>query len=202
MGQGTAARTLTLDLPPFTLVGATTRTGLLTSPLRDRFGMTFRLDYYEPGELAAIVARSARILGVEIAPDAAEEIAGRSRGTPRVANRILRRVRDVAQVRHEGAITTAIAQRGARPARSGRGGARAARPRPAPRDRREVRRRAGRRRHARRVARRGARHDRVRLRAVPPPARLHRAHAARAHDHRARPRARRRRCRAADERLF
>jgi holliday junction DNA helicase RuvB len=110
MGQGTAARTLTLDLPPFTLVGATTRTGLLTSPLRDRFGMTFRLDYYEPGELAAIVTRSARILGVEIASDAAEEIAARSRGTPRVANRILRRVRDVAEVRHEGAITTAIAR--------------------------------------------------------------------------------------------
>ncbi|MDX6480702.1 MAG: holliday junction helicase RuvB [Gaiellaceae bacterium] len=110
MGQGTAARTLTIDLPPFTLVGATTRTGLLTSPLRDRFGMTFRLDYYAPGELAAIVARSARILGVEIAADAAEEIAARSRGTPRVANRILRRVRDVAEVRHEGAITTAIAR--------------------------------------------------------------------------------------------
>ncbi len=110
MGQGAAARTLTIDLPPFTLVGATTRTGLLTSPLRDRFGMTFRLDYYEPSELATIVARSARILGVEIAADAAEEIAGRARGTPRVANRILRRVRDVAQVRHAGAITTAIAR--------------------------------------------------------------------------------------------
>ena len=110
MGQGTAARTLTLDLPPFTLVGATTRTGLLTSPLRDRFGMTFRLDYYEHGELAAIVVRSARILGVEIAADAADEIAGRARGTPRIANRILRRVRDVAEVRHEGAITTAIAR--------------------------------------------------------------------------------------------
>ena len=110
MGQGTAARTLTLDLPPFTLVGATTRTGLLTSPLRDRFGMTFRLDYYEDGELATIVRRSAGILGVEIAGDAADEIAGRARGTPRVGNRILRRVRDVAQVRHEGAITTAIAQ--------------------------------------------------------------------------------------------
>jgi holliday junction DNA helicase RuvB len=110
MGQGAAARTLTLDLPPFTLVGATTRTGLLTSPLRDRFGMTFRLDYYEQGELAAIVGRSARILGVEIAGDAADEIAGRSRGTPRIANRILRRVRDVAEVRHEGSITTAIAR--------------------------------------------------------------------------------------------
>ncbi len=110
MGQGAAARTLTLDLPPFTLVGATTRTGLLTSPLRDRFGMTFRLDYYEPGELAQIVVRSARILGVAIAAEAADEIAGRARGTPRIANRILRRVRDVAEVRHEGSITTAIAR--------------------------------------------------------------------------------------------
>jgi Holliday junction DNA helicase RuvB len=110
MGEGAGARTLTLDLPPFTLVGATTRTGLLTTPLRDRFGLTFRLDYYEPGELASIVHRSARILGVEIETDAAEEIASRSRGTPRIANRILRRVRDVAQVRHRGAITTAIAR--------------------------------------------------------------------------------------------
>ena len=110
MGEGAAARTLTLDLPPFTLVGATTRTGLLTTPLRDRFGLTFRLDYYDPVELGAIVNRSARILGVDIASDAAEEIAGRSRGTPRIANRILRRVRDVAQVRHQGAITTEIAQ--------------------------------------------------------------------------------------------
>jgi len=110
VGQGPAARTLTLDLPPFTLIGATTRTGLLTTPLRDRFGMTFRLDYYEPRELAAIVRRSARILGVEIADDAAEEIARRSRGTPRIANRILRRVRDVAEVRHAGAITTEVAR--------------------------------------------------------------------------------------------
>jgi Holliday junction DNA helicase RuvB len=110
MGQGVSANTLTLTLAPFTLVGATTRTGLLTSPLRDRFGMTFRLDYYDPGQLAQIVKRSARILGVEIADDAAEELSGRSRGTPRIANRILRRVRDVAQVRHEGSITTAIAR--------------------------------------------------------------------------------------------
>src|SRR5712692_7418914 len=100
VGQGPAARTLTLDLPEFTLVGATTRTGLLTTPLRDRFGMTFRLDYYEPHELGTIVRRSARILEVEIADDAADEIARRSRGTPRIANRILRRVRDVAEVRH------------------------------------------------------------------------------------------------------
>jgi holliday junction DNA helicase RuvB len=110
MGEGAAARTLTLDLPPFTLVGATTRTGLLTTPLRDRFGLTFRLDYYEHDELGSIVHRSARILGVEIASDAAEEIARRSRGTPRIANRILRRVRDVAEVRHRGAITTDIAR--------------------------------------------------------------------------------------------
>src|SRR5713101_5488599 len=109
VGQGPAARTLALDLPPFTLVGATTRTGLLTTPLRDRFGMTFRLDYYVPEELARIVRRSACILAVQIEADAAAEIALRSRGTPRVANRILRRVRDVAEVRHEGAVTTEIA---------------------------------------------------------------------------------------------
>jgi Holliday junction DNA helicase RuvB len=110
VGQGPAARTLTLDVPPFTLVGATTRTGLLTTPLRDRFGMTFRLDYYEPEELGLIVRRSAGILGVEIGDDAAAEIARRSRGTPRVANRILRRVRDVAEVRYEGVITPEVAR--------------------------------------------------------------------------------------------
>jgi holliday junction DNA helicase RuvB len=109
-GQGAAARTLTLDLPSFTLVGATTRTGLLTTPLRDRFGMTFRLGYYEPGQLGTIVRRSAAILGVEISDDAAEEISTRSRGTPRIANRILRRVRDVAEVRHAGSITPEVAQ--------------------------------------------------------------------------------------------
>ena len=108
IGQGPAARTLTLDLPPFTLVGATTRTGLLTTPLRDRFGMTFRLAYYEHHELTAIVGRSARILGVGISDEAAAEIARRSRGTPRVANRILRRVRDVAEVRHVGEITVEV----------------------------------------------------------------------------------------------
>jgi Holliday junction DNA helicase RuvB len=110
MGQGPAARTLTLDLAPFTLVGATTRTGLLTTPLRDRFGLTFRLDLYDATELAAIVHRSARILNVAIDDDAAELVAARSRGTPRIANRILRRVRDVAEVRHEGAVTTAVAE--------------------------------------------------------------------------------------------
>ncbi|HEY5661723.1 MAG TPA: Holliday junction branch migration DNA helicase RuvB [Gaiellaceae bacterium] len=110
VGQGAAARTLTLDLPPFTLVGATTRTGLLTTPLRDRFGMTFRLDYYDASELGTIVRRSARILDVEIEDDAADEIARRSRGTPRIANRILKRVRDVAQVRYDGVITSAVAR--------------------------------------------------------------------------------------------
>jgi len=110
VGQGAGARTLTLDLPPFTLVGATTRTGLLTTPLRDRFGMTFRLGYYEQGELATIVRRSAGILGVEIADEAADEVARRARGTPRVANRILRRIRDVAEVRHSGGVTIEVAR--------------------------------------------------------------------------------------------
>jgi Holliday junction DNA helicase RuvB len=110
VGQGPAARTLTLDLPPFTLVGATTRTGLLTTPLRDRFGMTYRLDYYDVGDLGRIVRRSARILGVEIEDGAAAEIARRARGTPRVANRILRRVRDVAEVRYDGVVTMDVAR--------------------------------------------------------------------------------------------
>jgi holliday junction DNA helicase RuvB len=110
VGQGPAARTLTLDLPPFTLVGATTRTGLLTTPLRDRFGITYRLDLYTTEELGRIVRRSARILGVETADEAAEEIARRARGTPRVANRILRRVRDVAEVRHDGVVTLEVAR--------------------------------------------------------------------------------------------
>jgi Holliday junction DNA helicase RuvB len=110
VGQGPAARTLTLDLPAFTLIGATTRTGLLTTPLRDRFGITYRLDLYTGEELGRIVRRSARILGVEIADEAAEEIARRARGTPRVANRILRRVRDVAEVRYDGAVTINVAR--------------------------------------------------------------------------------------------
>ncbi len=110
VGQGPAARTLAIDLPPFTLVGATTRTGLLTTPLRDRFGMTFRLGYYEAAQLTTIVGRSAGILGVEIEGDAADEIARRARGTPRIANRILRRVRDVAEVRHAGVVTTDVAR--------------------------------------------------------------------------------------------
>lgn len=109
IGKGPAARSLRLDLPEFTLVGATTRTGLLTSPLRDRFGFVSRLDFYEAIELEAIVTRSAAILGVEITAEAGSEIARRSRGTPRVANRLLRRVRDYAQVRAGGIIDLDVA---------------------------------------------------------------------------------------------
>jgi len=111
IGQGPSARAIKLDIPPFTLVGATTRAGLLTSPLRDRFGVVFRVDYYSPEELAVIVERSARILGVSIDGEGAWEIASRSRGTPRVAIRLLRRVRDYAQVREDGSITREVAQR-------------------------------------------------------------------------------------------
>ncbi len=109
IGKGPAARSLRLELPRFTLVGATTRTGLLTGPLRDRFGMAFRLDYYTPPELTSIVRRSAGILDVAIDDEGAEEIARRSRGTPRLANRLLKRVRDYAQVRHSGSIDEDIA---------------------------------------------------------------------------------------------
>lgn len=109
IGKGPAARSLRLDLPAFTLIGATTRTGLLTGPLRDRFGMAFRLEYYSAEELTAIVERSAGILGVEVTRDGAREIARRGRGTPRLANRLLKRVRDYAQVRHDGRVTEDIA---------------------------------------------------------------------------------------------
>ena len=109
IGKGPAARSIRLDLPHFTLVGATTRTGLLTGPLRDRFGICYRLDYYTVAELARIVRRSAAILGVEVDEQGAAEIASRSRGTPRLANRLLKRVRDYAQVRAGGAITWEVA---------------------------------------------------------------------------------------------
>ena len=110
IGKGPAARSIRLDIPHFTLVGATTRSGMLTGPLRDRFGISFRLDYYAVEDLADIVCRSASILGVEIDRESAKEIASRSRGTPRLANRLLKRVRDYAQVRGEGSIDLAIAQ--------------------------------------------------------------------------------------------
>src|SRR4051794_6485482 len=109
VGAGAGARVVTLDLPPFTLIGATTRAGLLTTPLRDRFGIQQRLDHYEPGDLARIVVRSARVLGVEIDPAGARAIAERSRGTPRVANRLLKRVRDYAQIHAGGPIDSRVA---------------------------------------------------------------------------------------------
>ncbi len=111
IGQGPSARSLKLNLPHFTLVGATTRTGLLTSPLRDRFGIINRLDFYRPGDLEKILIRSARILNSEIREDAAAEIAGRSRGTPRIANRLLRRTRDFAQVKSTGVIDLNITKK-------------------------------------------------------------------------------------------
>jgi holliday junction DNA helicase RuvB len=110
IGKGPSARSIRVDIPRFTLVGATTRTGMLTSPLRDRFGFTGRLDFYEPPELAAIIRRSAAILDIGIEPEAGEEIAVRARGTPRIANRLLRRVRDFAQVRAAGRISLEVAR--------------------------------------------------------------------------------------------
>jgi Holliday junction DNA helicase RuvB len=112
IGKGPSAHTIRLDLPRFTLVGATTRAGLITGPLRSRFELAERLDYYPPSDLHTIVVRSAGILGVDIDPDGAGEIAKRARGTPRIANRLLRRVRDFAQVRSDGAIRADVARRG------------------------------------------------------------------------------------------
>ena len=109
IGKGASARSIRLDLPKFTLVGATTRAGLLSAPLRDRFGVTQRLEFYDKKELTTIILRSAQVLGVEIEPNGAAEIAKRSRGTPRLANRLLKRVRDFAQVRAGGVITQGVA---------------------------------------------------------------------------------------------
>jgi Holliday junction DNA helicase RuvB len=109
IGEGPAARSVKLDLPPFTLVGATTRAGMLTNPLRDRFGIVARLEFYTPEELTRIVHRSARLMGVKIDEGGALEIARRSRGTPRIANRLLRRVRDYAEVKATGVVTTQVA---------------------------------------------------------------------------------------------
>ncbi len=110
IGKGPSARSIRFDLPKFTLIGATTRSGQLTSPFRDRFGVLFRLELYTVGELARIVTRSADILGIKIDPEGAEEIASRSRGTPRIANRLLKRVRDFAQILGDGTITKSIAR--------------------------------------------------------------------------------------------
>ncbi len=112
LGKGPAARSIRFDLEPFTMVGATTRTGLITGPLRDRFGFTFRLEFYDAEDLRVIVERAALILGIDITPEGADEIARRSRGTPRIANRLLNRVRDFAEVRGDGTITGASAAAG------------------------------------------------------------------------------------------
>ena len=109
IGSGPAARTVRIELQPFTLIGATTRLGLLTTPLRDRFGIPVRLEFYRPEELLEIVVRGARLLKVDIDDDGAEEIAGRSRGTPRIATRLLKRVRDFAVVEHGGTVTGELA---------------------------------------------------------------------------------------------
>jgi Holliday junction DNA helicase RuvB len=109
IGQGPSARSMKLDIPKFTLIGATTRAGLLTSPLRDRFGMSFRLQFYSPSELSTIITRSANILSIKIEKKGSHEIACRSRGTPRIANRLLRRVRDYAEVKADGVITEEVA---------------------------------------------------------------------------------------------
>ena len=109
IGKGASARSIRLDLPKFTLVGATTRAGLLTAPLRDRFGVVHRLEFYTPQELETIIMRSARVLGVLIEKEGAMELARRSRGTPRLANRLLKRVRDFAQVKYNGEITREVA---------------------------------------------------------------------------------------------
>jgi Holliday junction DNA helicase RuvB len=110
LDRGPSARSIKIQLPKFTLVGATTRSGLITAPLRARFGMSIRLDYYDPAELARIVTRSARILNIDVTEDAAIELARRSRGTPRVANRLLRRVRDFAQIKSASPITRPVVE--------------------------------------------------------------------------------------------
>ncbi len=110
IGQGPSMRTMKLDLPPFTLIGATTRAGSLTSPLRERFGLVYRLDFYSREELQLIVTRTAGLLGVQIEPEAAAEVAGRSRGTPRIANRLIKRVRDFAEVKAQGVLTREVAR--------------------------------------------------------------------------------------------
>ena len=179
IGEGPAARSVRIDLSRFTLIGATTRLGLLTTPLRDRFGIPVRLDFYTDAELETIVRRGARILGAPVSDDGAKEIARRSRGTPRVAGRLLRRVRDFAAV--DGATT--ITERDRRPraarARGRRARPRLARPPLSHDDRREFFRRAGRDRDDLGGAVGAARRDRGHRRALSDPAGIRAAHAAR-----------------------
>ena len=172
------ARTMKVDLPPFTLIGATTRPGLLSQPLHGRFGITLRLDFYDVAALARIVDRSARILSIRIAPEAAREIGARARGTPRIANRLLRRLRDFAEV--AGRTRSTWTRRGRR-WRASRWTSTASTSSTGGSSRRSSRSSAAARSASgdRRVARRGSRHPRGPLRAVPPPGGLPAAHAAR-----------------------
>ena len=180
IGEGPAARSVRIELPPFTLVGATTRSGLMTRPLRERFGIPLRMVFYEPAELETIVHRAARVLKMEMAPDGGAEIAKRSRGTPRVANRLLRRVRDFADVGGHAVVDAKAADCGADPARGRQSRPRRHGPPLSRLHRRELRRRAGRRGDAGGRAQRAARRDRGRDRALPDAARPADAHAARA----------------------
>ena len=179
IGEGPAARSVKIDLSRFTLIGATTRLGLLTTPLRDRFGIPIRLDFYSDAELETIVRRGARILGAPITEAGAKEIARRSRGTPRIAGRLLRRVRDFAAVDGADAITDAARRQGAARARGRRARPRFARPALPHDDRREFRRRPGRHRDDLGGAVGAARRDRGDRRALSHPAGLRAAHAAR-----------------------
>ena len=179
IGKGPGATAIPLEIPPFTLVGATTRAGLLPGPLRDRFGFTAHLEFYEPHELDLIIHRSAGLLGVELEADGAAEIASRSRGTPRIANRLLRRVRDYAQVRADGVVTLDGRPRRARPLRGRRARPRPARPGRARRALPALRRGTGRHLDPRGRGRGGARDRRGGRRAVPGAQRLPGPYAAR-----------------------
>ena len=179
IGEGPAARSVKLDLPPFTLVGATTRAGMLTNPLRDRFGIVARLEFYSAEELTRIVKRSATLLNIVLDPDGALEIARRSRGTPRIVNRLLRRVRDFAEVKADGEITRDVADAALSMLDVDGVGTRRHGPQAPADGAAEIRRRPGRRRQSRGRHRRGARYDRGRAGAVPDPAGLPAAHVAR-----------------------
>ena len=179
LGKGPGARSVRLSLPRFTLVGSTTRYAMLSPPLRDRFGAVYRLDFYDTDAIGAIIRRSAHILGVEVDEGGVRQMAQRARGTPRVANRLLRRVRDYAQVMADGHITRRGRRRGAGAAGDRRAGAGRGRPQGAADDNPQVRRRARRPRHDRGLHLRRGRHDHGRLRAVPDAGRLPPADAAR-----------------------
>ena len=179
LSEGPKAQTISMPIEPFTLIGATTRLGMLTAPMHARFGIEQRLNFYPADDLELIVHRTAEVMKVGIEPDGAAEIARRARGTPRVANRLLRRVRDYAQVKGNGVITKAIAEQALALLDVDAFGLDDMDARILKNDHREVRRRSGRPEHDRRGDRRGREHDRGSVRAVPRAARLSPAHAAR-----------------------